>query len=106
MENINEALLIYVHVNQQMPATLDDLRSVSGPDLVLVSPTGKPYGYVPSGLVIPNSPKRLIVYDPDELPNNRRWCILITEFRTGAALVSEVTDLPEGVFRAYLASGQ
>jgi hypothetical protein len=104
IEEINEALLIYVKANAQMPAVLDDLKSVYGSDLMLTAPSGKPYVYVPTGLTMPSSPKILVIYDPDELPNGRRWCILVSDLRTGSALVTEVLDLPEIVFRSYLAS--
>jgi len=104
IEDINEALLVYVKLTRQMPAALDDLKSVYGDQLLLTNPGGKPYVYVPTGLSMPNSQKILVIYDPDELPNGRRWCILVSDLRPGSPLVTEVLDLPEIVFRSYLAS--
>ena len=106
VEQINEALLLYVRIHQGIPAQLSDLQTVPslGQQLVLVAPNGQPYIYVPNGLSIPNGNKLMIVYDPAEEADGRRWCILVSDLRPGGALTTEVMELPEPIFRAYLAS--
>lgn len=108
LEDIDEAILLYYRVQGSMPPTLDDLRSLGSiaADLNLVSPSGQPYAYVPGGLSAPGSQKLLVVYDPADSANGRRWCILISPPHPGAPLSAEVLALPEIVFRTYLASEQ
>jgi hypothetical protein len=106
LDDILGALLLYFRANQGMPPALEDLRTVAGfgSELNLISPSGQPYGYVPAGLTIPGNNKRLVVYDPAENPNGRRWCILVSALSPGAALTAEVLEIPEAMFREYLAS--
>jgi hypothetical protein len=104
IEAIDEALLIYVETNRQLPPTLEDLRSVAGNDLQLLSPGGRPYIYVPAGLPSPTSLKRMMVYDQDSLAGGRHWCILFSDFKPGGVLVSEVVDLSSAAFQSYLSS--
>jgi hypothetical protein len=108
MDDIVEALLLYLKANGGMPARLEDLQTVPmiGPSINAVSPSGAPYAYVPQGLTAPNSNKRLVVYDPLESTNGKRWCILVSQSQAGGPLTAEVLHLPEIVFRAYLASGE
>jgi hypothetical protein len=73
-------------------------------DLILTAPDGEPYAYIPEGLTTPNTKKLLVVYDPQESQNGKRWCILLAQLSPGAPLTGEVLALPEIVFRAYLAS--
>jgi hypothetical protein len=102
--DIDAALILYFHANQGMPGQLDDLRATAGPDLNLIAPSGQPYVYIPQGLAVRNSDKLLVVYDPQESPNGRRWCILAVQLRPGAPLSAEVIALSEALFRTYLAS--
>jgi hypothetical protein len=104
IEAIDEALLIYVETNRQLPPTLEDLRSVAGNNIQLLSPGGKPYVYMPAGLPSPVGLKRMMVYDPDPLAGGRHWCILVSDFKPGGVLVSEVVDLSSAAFQSYLSS--
>jgi hypothetical protein len=106
LDDINGALLLYYRTNQSMPTSLNDLLAVPGfgADLNLVSPSGQPYVYVPAGLTALGTPKLLIVYDPAETPQGKRWCILMARPQPGAALSAEVVDMPEVVFQSFLAS--
>jgi hypothetical protein len=108
LEDIEEAILFYYRVNQSMPPTLDALRSLGtfGAQLNFISPSGQPYAYFPNGLSMSGSQKFLIACDPAETASGKRWCILISPPRPGAALSAEVIALPEIVFRTYLASEQ
>ena len=108
LDDIVGALLFYIRANQGVPPTLDDLKTLPGvpENLNTISPSGQPYMYAPQGLTAPNSNKRLLVYDPEESANGRRWCILVSQVRPGAPLTAEVLALPEISFRAYLASGE
>jgi hypothetical protein len=103
--DIAEAVLLYFKTNNGMAPNLVDLRRVPGEEsLILVSPAGKEYYYVPQGLASPRGNKLLIVYDPDESSDGKRWCILASQMHPGAPLTDEVFALPEIEFRAYLAS--
>jgi hypothetical protein len=104
LDEIVGDLLLYFRANQGMPGQLDDLRTVAGSDLNLIAPCGQPYGYVPQGLSVRNSNKLLVVYDPQESADGRRWCILAVQLQPGAPLTAEVLAIPEALFRTYLAS--
>jgi hypothetical protein len=107
LESIVDAMLFYFRINQGMPGALDDLKTVPefGDQINTISPSGDPYVYVPQGLTAPNSDKRLVVYDPRESANGKRWCILVSQLKPGAPLTAEVLAIPEISFRAYLVSG-
>jgi hypothetical protein len=104
LDEIVGDLLLYFRANQGMPGQLEDLRTVAGADLNLIAPCGQPYGYVPQGLSVRNSNKLLVVYDPQESADGRRWCILVVQLRPGAPLTAEVLAISETLFRTYLAS--
>jgi len=110
LDDIEGALLLYYRDNQTMPPHLSDLDPYAkavGITLVPISPTnGQPYGYDPNGMTAVGATKLLVVYDPAPSPNGRRWCIVMEPPRPGAALSAEVLDLPEFVFRSYLAGAR
>jgi hypothetical protein len=105
LDDIVEAILLYFSANKGMAPRLEELRTMPGEEnLNLTAPSGQEYYYAPQGLSSPAGNKLLIVYDPMESANGKRWCILASQLRQGAPLTAEVIALPEIVFRAYLAS--
>jgi hypothetical protein len=110
LQDISGDLLLYYAVNKQLPAHLEDLRSLSNEtaNLNLNSPVSKQeYMYVPDGLFAIGSDKRVIVYDPAPTPKGSRWCILYQPVATSDAPISlNVVSLPEAAFQAYQPPGQ
>lgn len=63
LQNLGGALLEYYFDHKHLPAHLADLRETS-PDVQFTCPTsGEQYIYVPSGLSVPGSSERLILFD-------------------------------------------
>jgi hypothetical protein len=99
---ILEAIFSYFAINKGMPATLDDLKAVDS-ELITIAPSGQPYEYYPQGLPLPNSAdkKLLVVADPVETRDGRRYCILASLLKPGAPLTGEVMYIPEVTYAAY-----
>jgi len=105
LDSIIEGILLFFQQNKGMPGKLDDLRSIAGEEqLDITAPSGQVYVYYPQGLTSPGTSKLLVVCDPQESPNGRRWCILVSQLNPGAPLTGEVLAIPEIVYRSYLAS--
>ena len=108
LQDIGGFLLLYYSDNQQMPASLDDLRSLpGGADLQFTSPaTGQAFGYAPSGMWSPQGGDKCIVLYDTNLRGGKRWCLLMTPPKAGAALSVDVANLPDSIFLNYRAAGQ
>jgi hypothetical protein len=104
LHDIAGALLQYYALNKRLPDRLEDAAALADTDqpLQLTSPaSGKPYGYVPQGLVLEGRKKRIIVFDPAP-HQGQRWCVFIADqTRPGGAQSVEVLPVPEGVFGLY-----
>jgi hypothetical protein len=101
--DISGALLLYYAINREMPPTLSDLQTVTDPgSLHLNDPKSHlPYFYVPDGLAREGENKRIIVCDPTPSDDGKRWCILMPHVAPNAAQSTEVSELPERIFRLY-----
>jgi hypothetical protein len=103
LQDIGGYVLLYYREHQQMPANLDELRSMpGGQDLQFTSAsTGKPLVYQSAGMWSPQrGDKCIILYDPD-LKHGARWCLFMTRPKAGAALSVDVTVIPEPIFLNY-----
>ncbi len=104
LQDIGEALLLYYSVNKHLPAQLEELKSESGTPLNFTCPqSGKPYLYISSGLAAVSHDKRIIICDSTPSHNGKRWCIFMPPPRPGQAVSMEVLEVPEGLYRTYLA---
>jgi hypothetical protein len=104
LHDIAGALLQYYALNKRLPDRLEEAATLADADqpLQLISPaSGKPYGYVPQGLVLEGRKKRIIVFDPGP-HQGLRWCVFIADqTQPGGAQSVEVLPVPEGVFGLY-----
>lgn len=96
LHDICGLLLLYYKAYEQMPERLEDLGKVAPGALPpLVCPaSGKPYVNNPRGLAVPNSDKRIVVYD-SQPHDGKRWVILVDPPRPGKALVARVRLEPD-----------
>lgn len=104
LHDISGALLMYYMLHREMPAKLDDLRSVQDIDqnLQFTCPaSGLPYGYSPQGLSAPGRKKLILVHDSTPSHRGIRWCILAPSVKPGEAVSLEVLPLTEPVFLSY-----
>jgi len=102
LHDISGHLLIYYSANRRLPASLDELRALVGPDgPPLVCPlSGLPYTYDPSGPEVPGQPGRLLLYDSEPTHAGARWGIVMAEPAGAAPLTSRVVLLPEDLIVA------
>jgi hypothetical protein len=103
LQDIGGYILLYYRDHKQLPASLDDLRSLpGGDDLQFTSAsTGEFFAYQPAGMWSPNhTDKCILIYDPN-LINGKRWCLFMTAPNNGAALSVNVTAIPDSMFQTY-----
>ena len=106
LHDIEGTLLVYYALHHRLPGRLDELVPLADADtdLKLTAPSGRPYLYVPDGLVAPGASKRILVADPAPAARTGvRQCILAPPVlpMAGAALSMEVVAVPEVAFRRY-----
>jgi hypothetical protein len=97
-------LLIYYRDNHSLPARLEDLRQVAvfQDQVILTCPvSNRPYVYNPVGIVNPNQPERVIIYDA-EPHAGVRWAISIVEPKGDGPLITKVVGLDEAQFHFSL----
>ena len=107
LHDISGQILMYYAVNKRLPDRLDELAAFAdlGTEPSYVSPTsGKPYAYLPAGLVTPGQPRRLIVYEAALAAGAKRWGILMGEPQGDQPAAMWVVPLPDEVFKAYVPS--
>ena len=109
LQDIGGDFLLYMRINKQMPATLEDLRTVDdqGNAATFNSPaSGQPYLYVPSGLWLAGHSQDIVVYDPSLTRQSKRWCLFLGAPQANGSVSVDVVALPESVFRQYKPKGQ
>jgi hypothetical protein len=97
-------LLLYYRDFQSLPQRLEDLRQVAGfqDQVLLTCPTNnRPYVYNPVGVMNPDQPERVIVYDA-EPHSGVRWAISIIEPKGDGPLITKVIGLQESQFHFTL----
>ena len=107
LHDIEGTLLMYYALYHRMPQRLEELKPLADADtdLQLVAPSGRPYLYVPDGLVAAGTSKRIIVADPaPSLRTASRQCILAPPLPMSprASLSMEVLAVPEAAFKRYV----
>lgn len=107
LHDIAGALLLYYRVKQQMPAKLEDVRSLGSiaQDLEFsCARNGAPFVYVPNGMAAVGKEQRIIAFDPTPIGRPRfRWCLIASVTNSGA-LVTDVVPMAEKVFNTYQAA--
>jgi len=104
LQDIGGAMLIYFFSHKQLPADVMELAAVPdlGIDLDFTSPIdGRPYVYIPGGLVDSTASTRIVMYDQAILPNGGHWCLVVTHLKTGSALSTDVKALSAAQFKMY-----
>ena len=89
--------------NKRLPAALDELSAVAGPDEAppLVCPVSQePYAYDPAGLEVPGLPGRLVLYDSRPVHNGQRWGAFMLAPAPGRPVVFQVLPLSEDMLRS------
>jgi hypothetical protein len=108
LHDIEGALILYYSVHKEMPAKLEDLKSLADFDAPLkftCPKSGEAYGYSPVGLVTPGKAASIVVYDASPTHNGYRWCILVEPSSTGA-IVTTVAAVEEKLFQQYSPAAQ
>jgi hypothetical protein len=94
-------LLMHYAIHRRMPAGLDDLRRMAGPDpaIVFECPVSKQtYGYQPDGLGALTTQGRIVMYDPTPAHDGKRWAVVLEETKPGQPLIPRVVSIPEAEF--------
>jgi len=105
LHDICGPLLLYYATRHRLPARLEDLRDVPGfeASMQFACPISrKPYVYNPVGLLRPEDPSRVILFDPAPSHSGMRWAVAIIEPRDNGPLVTKVIALPESHFNLQL----
>lgn len=104
LHDIAGAIAEYYALYKTLPQRLADVATMAdldGPLNFTCPLSGQPYVYVPQGLRAPGRTKLIIVHDAAPSHDGKRWCIVMTPLRPGAAVSLDVVPLPEPIFRAY-----
>lgn len=102
LHDLSGRLLLYYAANRRLPKRLAALPAPHSPLVCPVS--GKPYIYDPEGLVLPERPGRLVLYDPAPSHLGGRWGITLIKSAPGAPLTTRVIWVKEAVLRSALSS--
>ena len=82
------AMLLYYAVNRRLPADVEELRAIAGPDpdVEFTCPvSGKPYVYNPDGLPRGKGrPGFLVLYDAEGTHSGLRWSVAAEQPRNAA----------------------
>lgn len=100
LHKISGSILFFYYNNRRLPSTLDELKANPGPDPAAsyACPVdGKPYVYVPGGMVLPDVRGRVLVYDA-EPSKGWRWTVIMDELVPPKAPVTRVVAIPEARF--------
>ena len=102
LHDLSGRLLLYYAANRRLPKRLADLPVPHAPLVCPVS--GEPYVYDPEGLVLPDRPGRLVLYDPAPSHLGGRWGITLIRTSPGAPLTTRVVWLREALLRSALST--
>jgi hypothetical protein len=116
MHNLCGAMLAFYLINKDLPASLDDLKTVAefgGPLEPSCPASGQPFVYEPAGLHSVNGRKYIVLYDATPAHKGTgllaaagegvRHAIVTPENNPGSSRSFEVVSMPEGLFRTYQA---
>ena len=101
--DISDAMNLFCSHTGALPKEVAELRRADiGGRLDFTSPIdGQPYVYVPGGLVSPDSPDRIVMYDAARLADGGHWCIIMPPIKPGRVPASIVKQLSPAQFNAY-----
>ena len=105
LHDICEPLLLFYVSYHRLPASLDELRALSGfENMIYICPvSGLPYIYDPIGIPAPpgNAGAKIILYDATPAHRGLRWAVTIIEpaDRSGV-LITKVIAVEEKFFAA------
>ncbi|MFI5377939.1 MAG: hypothetical protein ACHRHE_01420 [Tepidisphaerales bacterium] len=105
LHDICGALLLYYVDHHRLPARIEELTEY--PDFKDIREfrcpvSGQAYIYNPVGVVSPDQPTRVILYDPVPSHAGMRWGVSFAESHDAAPLVTKVIALPESYFSLNL----
>ena len=101
LHDLCNPLLMHFALYRRMPAGLDELQKIAGPDpsIVFECPASRrTYGYNAGGLVAPGVKGRIVLYDATPAHDGKRFAVVIEETKPGQPLIPQVVALPESVF--------
>ena len=108
LQDIEGELLEYYRLHQTLPPSLHDLRPIAqtfGDEGNYTCPVSRqPYIYVPSGMVIEGSDRRLILYDAVPAHAGARWGILYADPYGNRPPSAWVVKIPEPLLQRYKAA--
>lgn len=94
-------LLMHYALYRRMPASLDELRRVAGPDPAIAFEcpvSGQAYGYDAEGLLSATVQGRIVLYDPTPAHDGSRWAVVLEETKPAQPLIPRVVSIPESEF--------
>ena len=98
-------LLMYYKLNRKLPTTIEDLKTVVGPDPDVkyeCPESGKPYVLWARGLPRRHEPGVILISDPEPSHLGLRWAISVEEPRnTAEPLITRVVAEPESLFQGH-----
>jgi hypothetical protein len=105
LHEISGALLEYYALHGRLPVRLEDLNALPDLDQPLsfsCPASGKPFVYVPSGLVRLADPQPIVLFDPAVDRAGLRWVIRLRRPTPHEAGTTFVEHLPEAVFKTFV----
>jgi hypothetical protein len=89
-------LLLYARARHDLPESLASLAELTGRPMPATCPlSGRPYIYSRDGLPMPNTPRRVLVYDALPCHTGMRWTITADPAGPGKPLVARVQLVPD-----------
>lgn len=101
LHDISGAFLFYYAIYQRLPTTLAELNDAPGVEPLsdMICPvSGRPYIYMPNGMLLPDRNARIILFDPEPSHSGIRWAISIVDPQPGKPLQTRVMAVPESFF--------
>ena len=105
LHDICGAILFYYATRHHLPARLDELTELPGFEDIRefrCPVSGQPYLYNPVGIVSPDQPTRVILYDPAPSHAGMRWAVSFVEPQGAAPPFTKVIAMPESAFSLNL----
>jgi hypothetical protein len=105
LHDICGAILFYYATRHHLPARLEELTALPGFEDIhefRCPVSGQPYLYNPIGIVSPDQPTHIILYDPAPSHSGMRWAVSFVEPQGAAPPFTKVIALPESYFSLNL----
>jgi hypothetical protein len=102
LHDLSGAMLVYVSLYDQLPASLELLKGVPGaePDLKANCPiSGQSYAYSPQGMEVPGIEHRIYAWDASPAHGTYRWAIQLVPSVAERPPYANVIPVPETAFR-------